>query len=171
MDDAAPAFGDDAPPARPLRLLLSFFRPHLMKLTAGTLLGLIATATSLWTPIVVERVMSLLGKEGSVSGPIIELGVLTVIGIAAMLTQWLLLGRLAENVVYEARALLVHRFFLGRVRDVMARPTGDLVSRATSDTLLLREATSSSFVGIINGAVGVVGTIIFMGVIDPLLLG
>ena len=53
----------------------------------------------------------------------------------------------------------------------MARPTGELVSRATSDTLLLREATSSSFVGIINGAVGVVGTIIFMGVIDPLLLG
>jgi ABC-type multidrug transport system fused ATPase/permease subunit len=168
-DDASPASGDGAPPTRPFRLLLSFFTPHWVKLTAGTLLGLVATATSLWTPIVVERVVSLLGSGGSMSGPIIELGVLTVIGIAAMLVQWLMLGRLAENVVYEARALLVYRFFRGRVRDVMARPAGELVSRATSDTLL-REATWSSFVGIINGAVGVVGTIILMGVIDPLLL-
>jgi ATP-binding cassette subfamily B protein len=142
-----------------------------VKLTVGTLLGLVATATSLWTPLVVERVINLLGKGSSVMGPITELGVLTVIGIAAMLAQWLLLGRLAETVVYGARALLVHRFFRGRVHDVMARPAGELVSRATSDTLLLREATSSSFVVIINGAVGVIGTIILMGVIDPLLLG
>lgn len=160
---------DPAGPAR-LRVLFSFFRPHTGRLVVGTLLGLAVTATVLWTPLVVEDVMDALASGGSISGPIVLLTVLTVVGIAAMLAQWLVLGRVGENVVYDARAVLVRRFFRGRERDVAAHPAGELVSRATSDTLLLRDATSWSVAETINAVVAIIGTVVLMGVIDPMLL-
>jgi ABC-type multidrug transport system fused ATPase/permease subunit len=156
--------------AKQIRVLASFFRPHWVTVVGGTVLGLTVTATTLWTPMVVEQVMSALAANASMTRPIMVLAVLTVIGIAAMLAQWVLLGSVAENVVYDVRAALVHRFLRGRVRDVTARPAGELVTRATSDALLLREAASSSLVELVNGVVGVVGTIVLMGVIDGVLL-
>ncbi|MFE2869425.1 ABC transporter transmembrane domain-containing protein [Embleya sp. NPDC059259] len=51
------------------------------------------------------------------------------------------------------------------------RPPGGLVTRVTSDTVLLREAASSSLVNLVNGSVSLVGTIVLMAVLDvPLLL-
>ncbi|MEU0937110.1 ABC transporter transmembrane domain-containing protein [Embleya sp. NPDC005971] len=51
------------------------------------------------------------------------------------------------------------------------RPPGELVTRVTSDTVLLREAASSSLVNLVNGSVSLVGTIVLMAVLDvPLLL-
>ena len=49
--------------------------------------------------------------------------------------------------------------------------TGEIVTRVTSDTLLLREATTGSFVQLVNGTVSLVGTVVLMAVLDwPLLL-
>lgn len=162
---------DDAMSVGRLQILLSFFSPHWGAIAVGLVLGLAVTATSLWTPLIVEDVMNALALDESLSQPIMVLAGLTVVGIVATLAQMLLLGKVAENVVYDARASLVRRFFRGRVGDVTAHPAGELVTRATSDTLLLREATSSSIVSVINGLVGMVGTIVLMGAIDPLLLG
>lgn len=156
-------------PAR-LRVLFSFFRPHAGRLVVGTVLGLVATATVLWTPMVVEEVMDALAAGRSMSRPIVLLTVLTVVGIVAMFVQWLVLGRVGENVVYDARTVLVRRFFRGRVRDVAAHPAGELVSRATSDALLLRDATAWSPAETVNAVVAIVGTVVLMGVIDPVLL-
>jgi hypothetical protein len=50
----------------------------------------------LWTPIVVERVVNLLNRGGSVWGPIIELGVLTVLP-AASTPRWCRPRSLAVN--------------------------------------------------------------------------
>ena len=92
-------------------------------------------------------------------------------GSAITLWQWVLLGTLAERIVYEARTSLVTRFLRARVGEITGRPTGELVTRVTSDTVLLREAASSSLVGILNGAIMLVGSLILMGVLDLQLLG
>lgn len=45
-----------------------------------------------------------------------------------------------------------------------------VVTRVTSDTVLLREAASESLIGLINGTVMLVGSLVLMGVLDPVLL-
>jgi ABC-type multidrug transport system fused ATPase/permease subunit len=156
--------------AQRLRILLRFFRPHASTLVVGTLLGLVTTVAVLWTPLVVEDVLNALAADTSMTRPIVLLAVLTVVSVIAMLVQWVVLGRVAEHVVFDVRVALVARFLRGRVGDVTSRAAGDLVSRATTDSLLLREAVSGSLAGLVNGLVGIVGTLVLMGVIDGVLL-
>lgn len=167
---------DVAPPPVPLRwqnirLLLSYVRPHSTVVAIGVALGLATTATTLATPLATKWVLDTVGTGTSLTGPVVLLLVLLVVGSVAGLTQWVLLGRLAEHIVLDARMSLVGRFVRGVLSDVQKRPAGELVTRVTSDTVLLREAASSSIVQLINGLVALVGTVVLMAVLDvPLLL-
>lgn len=166
----------DPPPPVPLRwenirLLLHYVRPHKAVVTIGVLLGLGTTATALATPLATKWVLDTVGTDASLTGPVVLLLVLLVIGSIAGMVQWILLGRLAEHIVLDARIGLVARFVRGVVGDVQRRSPGEMVTRVTSDTVLLREAASSSIVQLINGMVSLVGTIVLMAVLDlPLLL-
>ncbi|MBG6179049.1 ABC transporter ATP-binding protein [Arthrobacter sp. CAN_A1] len=154
-----------------LRILWSFIRPHRRVLLLGLVLGLVTTATALATPMVTKWVLDSVGTTASLAEPIAVLLTLLVIGSAVGLWQWILLGTLAERVVLDARESMVRRFFQAKVAELTGRPTGELVTRVTSDTVLLREAASSSAVSLVNGTVALVGTLILMGVLDLVLLG
>ncbi|WP_051427321.1 ABC transporter ATP-binding protein [Arthrobacter sp. H20] len=154
-----------------LRILWSFIRPHRRVLVLGLVLGLVTTATALATPMVTKWVLDSVGTAASLGEPIGVLLTLLVIGSAVGLWQWILLGTLAERVVLDARESMVRRFFQAKVGDLTGRPTGELVTRVTSDTVLLREAASSSAVSLVNGTVALSGTLILMGVLDLVLLG
>ena len=83
----------------------------------------------------------------------------------------MLLGTLGERVVLDARESMVRRVLPGDDPRGDRAPPGELVSRAVSDTVLLREAASSSVIGLINGVVMLVGTLVLMGFLDLVLLG
>lgn len=154
-----------------VRVLLALVRPHRRTLLLGLFLGLGATAASLATPMATKAVLDSLGADSSLAKPVGLLLGLVVLGGVSGFAQWLLLGRLAERIVLSARQSLVQRFFQGSVGDVQRHSPGELVSRVTSDTVLLREAASSSLVDLVNGAVALVGAIVLMAVLDvPLLL-
>ncbi|BCL17376.1 ABC transporter ATP-binding protein [Micromonospora sagamiensis] len=153
-----------------LRTLTSFLLPHRRTLLLGLLLGLAANAAGLATPMVTKWVLDTLGTGASMVGPIGVLFGLVVVGAAIGLWQWRLLGALAEHVVLDARASVVRHYFRARVGELHRRPTGELVTRATSDTQLLREA-SGSVVGLVNAGIALVGTLVLMGVLDLFLLG
>ncbi|MEN5074673.1 ABC transporter ATP-binding protein [Isoptericola cucumis] len=180
-DPRPPAPGPDAPdggsaaPARSgrerLRILLGFVRPHRRTLALGLVLGLLATAMSLATPMVTKWVLDTLSTGASMGGPVTWLVALMVVGSVVGLFQWILLGRLAEDVVYEARSSIVTRYLRARVGAITSKPAGELVTRVTSDTLLLREATSNSLVSLVNGFISLVGTLVLMAVLDLTLLG
>ncbi|MEW2375160.1 ABC transporter ATP-binding protein [Micromonospora sp. NPDC047812] len=158
-------------PALPrLRTLASFLVPHRRTMLLGLVLGLLANAAGLATPMVTKWVLDTLGAGQSMARPIGALLALVVVGAAVSLWQWRLLGTLAEHVVLDARAAIVRHYFRARVDDLRRRPTGELVTRATSDTQLLREA-SGSIVGLVNAGIALVGTLVLMGVLDPFLLG
>ncbi len=162
-------------PTRPagskLRVLWTLVRPHWRTLLLGTFLGLGATGAALATPMATKAVLDSLGADASLAKPVGLLLGLVVLGAVSGFAQWLLLGRLAERIVVTARRSLVRRFFRGPVGDVQRHSPGELVSRVTSDTVLLREAASSSLVDLVNGAVSLVGAIVLMAVLDvPLLL-
>ncbi|WP_223831196.1 ABC transporter ATP-binding protein [Streptomyces venezuelae] len=153
-----------------LRILWSFARPHRRTLVHGLLLALVASALGLATPMVTKHVLDALGSSSSLTGPVAALLALLVVGGAVSYRQWTLLGTLGERVVLDARASMVRRFLRATVPGVTRHPTGELVTRVTSDTVLLREATAASLVGLINGAVMLVGSLVLMGVLDPVLL-
>ncbi|MEU8860885.1 ABC transporter ATP-binding protein [Streptomyces umbrinus] len=154
-----------------LRVLASFARPHRRTLVVGLLLALAASALGLATPMVTKWVLDALNDGSSLSGPVVALLVLLVVGAVLYRVQWVLLGTLGERVVLDARESMVRRYFRATIPAVTARPPGELVSRAVSDTVLLREAASSSVIGLINGVVMLVGTLVLMGFLDLVLLG
>jgi ATP-binding cassette subfamily B protein len=153
-----------------MRIVRSFARPHLRTLGLGLALALAGSATSLATPLVTKWVLDSLDASASLAGPIGALLALLVVGAVIWIGEWTLLGTLGERVVLEARESMVRRFLRATVPGIARRPTGELVARVTSDTVLLREAVSSSLVGLANGVVMLVGTLVLMAVLDLVLL-
>lgn len=152
-----------------VRVLLSFVAPHRRVLVLGFVLGLIANAVGLATPMATKWVLDSLGASEGMSRPIGLLLGLVVIGSGISLWQWMIMGRVAENVVLDARRSMVRRYFAAKVGQLTGRPTGELVTRVTSDAGLLHEA-SSSLVGLINSALAMIATLVLMGVLDLVLL-
>lgn len=153
-----------------LRVLWSFARPHTRTLALGLLLAVLGSGASLATPMVTKWVLDSLGASASLAGPILALLALFVVGAMIWSWQWILLGTLGERIVLEARESMIRRFFRAKVQAVTGRSTGELVTRVTSDTVLLREAASSSVIGLINGVIMLVGTLVLMSVLDLVLL-
>ncbi|MFC5288096.1 ABC transporter ATP-binding protein [Actinokineospora guangxiensis] len=153
-----------------LRVLWSFARPHRGALALGLVLALAGSAAGLATPMATKWVLDSLSASASLSGPIVLMLSLLVVGTGVWLWQWMLLGTLGERVVLAAREAMVRRFFRATVPSVTGRQSGELVTRVTSDTVLLREAATSSVIGLINGAVMLVGTLALMAVLDLVLL-
>ncbi|MDQ3403996.1 MAG: ABC transporter ATP-binding protein/permease [Actinomycetota bacterium] len=153
-----------------LRVLWSFARPHKRTLALGLFLALLGSGASLATPMVTKWVLDSLSTSGSLVTPILAMLTLLVLGVAVWYWQWTLLGTLGERVVFKARESMIRRYFRATVPSVVERPTGELVTRVTSDTVLLREAATSSVIGLINGVVMLVGTLALMAVLDLVLL-
>ncbi|GAP49805.1 ABC transporter ATP-binding protein [Streptomyces azureus] len=154
-----------------LRILWSFARPHKRALALALVLALVGSGMGLATPMVTKGVLDALDGSGSLRGPISALLLLLVVGSAVMYWQWTLLGALGERVVLRARESMVRRFLRATVPAVTRRPPGELVTRVTSDTVLLHEAATGAPVGLINAVVMLLGTLVLMAVLDLVLLG
>ncbi|MGY1846200.1 ABC transporter ATP-binding protein [Blastococcus sp. SYSU DS1021] len=152
------------------RVLWTFVRPHRRTLLGALVLGFGASAAALATPLVTKQVLDNLGAPQDLLPPIALLLGLLLVGSLLGLSQWTLLGRVAEQIVLDARTSLVRRFFSAVVPTLRERSAGELVTRVTSDTVLLREAASGSLVGIANSAVTLIGAVVLMGVLDLVLL-
>ena len=154
-----------------VRILWAYARPHKAVLVVALILGALGTATELATPLVTKAVLDGLEVSASLRTPITILGILLVAGSVMGLVQGIMLGTLAERIILAARTGLVRHLLRARVPDVTARPPGELVTRVTSDTLLIREATTSSVVNFVNGIIGLVGAVVLMAYLDAVLLG
>ncbi len=169
-DSPAPVPGTEVRRGGSLPLLWSFVRPHRVALLIGILLGLIATGTSLATPLVTKWVLDSLDTSLRIDTAVIALVGLLVVGSIVEFAQLVLLGQVAENIVLDARRRLVRRMFRLRIGDLASRSSGELTTRVTSDTVLLRQAASTSIVGIINAVVGIAGSVVLMAILDWVLL-
>ncbi|MDG4827643.1 ABC transporter ATP-binding protein [Asanoa sp. WMMD1127] len=162
---------DPAPRFARLRVLISFVAPHRRVLVVGFVLGLLASAVGLATPMVTKWVIDTLGQpHASLWRPVGVLLALMVVGAAISLWQWVIMGTVSQKVVLDARVSMIRRYFAARVRDITGRPSGELVTRVTSDAGLLHDA-SASIVGMLNSALALVATLVLMGVLDVVLLG
>ena len=152
-----------------LRVLWSFAAPHRAKLATGLVLGLMASAAGLASPMITKLVLDSLGAKTSLALPVVALVGLLMFSAVIAYAESVLLAVVGEQIVLDARKSLVHRFLRATVPNISSHRPGELVTRVTSDTVLLHEA-SASINGLINGTVMLTGTFVLMAVLDiPLL--
>ncbi|MFE0748072.1 ABC transporter ATP-binding protein [Gordonia sp. NPDC058843] len=166
ISSADPGQTPDLPMRAKLAILWSYMRPYRGLLALGVVLGLLGTAAELATPLVTKWVLDGLAVSESLAAPITVLAVLLVAGSVIGLIQTIMLGTLAERIILATRTGLIGHLLRVEVPELSRRPSGEMVARVTSDTLLIREATTSSIVNGVNGFVGMVGALALMAFLD-----
>ncbi|HYJ74725.1 MAG TPA: ABC transporter ATP-binding protein [Kineosporiaceae bacterium] len=153
-----------------MRRLLAYARPHTRALLLGTALALLAGAAGLVQPLVAKRVIDTLSSGGSLVGPVVALAALVVAAAALTAANSAVLGRAAERVVRDVRRQLTRRMVRLRVDELDHSSPGDLVSRITADSSLLRSAATTALVDLVDGSLRFAGALILMGWLDLRLL-
>ncbi|WP_246083196.1 ABC transporter ATP-binding protein [Nonomuraea diastatica] len=150
--------------------LLAYVRPHRRILILGGLLGLIGSVAGLAMPLLAKYVVDAFGQNTSMAGPLLGLTVAVLVGAVVSAGGSYLMERTGEGIVLGARRGLVDRMLRLKVADVDRLKPGDLMSRVTSDTTLLRAVLTNGIVESVSAAFMLVGAIIMMAAMDGVLL-
>ncbi|MFF1482553.1 ABC transporter ATP-binding protein [Streptomyces sp. NPDC058301] len=153
------------------RALYRHFRPHRATVALGALLTLAGAATGLAQPLAAKALVDRLGGDEPIAGVLVLLTALVVMGTVVESFGAYVLERTAESVVLAARRTLIGRLLRLRLPEVERLPPGDLMSRVTSDTTLLRAVTTQSVVSAATGGLTFLATIAMMAYMDAVLLG
>ncbi|MFI7697569.1 ABC transporter ATP-binding protein [Nonomuraea sp. NPDC049480] len=150
--------------------LLAYVRPHRKVLFLGGLLGLIGSVAGLAMPLLAKYVVDAFGQNGSMAGPLSGLAVAVLVGAVVSAAGNYLMERTGEGIVLSARRKLVDRMLRLKVADVDRLKPGDLLSRVTGDTTLLRAVLTNGIVESVSAAFMLVGAIVMMATMDGVLL-
>jgi ABC-type multidrug transport system fused ATPase/permease subunit len=153
-----------------VRRLLAYTRPHLAALAAGTALALLAGVAGLLQPLLAKQIIDALSADQSLLRPVLVLAALVVAAAVLGAANSYVLGRTAERVVYTVRSRLADRLVRLRVDELDHASPGDLISRTTADSSLLRSAATTALVDLVDGSLRFVGALVLMGVLDLRLL-
>ena len=153
------------------RVMYGYVRPHRLALLTGGLLSLLTAATGLALPLVVRALIDDLGHHRSVTELLLLMTGLVVANAALGALGGYVLRRTAESVVLAARRRLVDRLLGLTISGLDRAEPGDLMSRVSSDTTLLRDVTTGSIVGVVTGGVTLIATLVLMSLLDPVLFG
>ncbi|MFJ5229269.1 ABC transporter ATP-binding protein [Kitasatospora sp. NPDC088391] len=153
------------------RLLARHLRPQAARLAAGAALTVLGGLAGLLQPVAAESLIASLTAGRSVAAPAAALATLVLTGA--------LLGGLgdyqlqctAEGVARRARTRLTARVLRLPVAEFERLPHGDLISRLTSDSSLLRVAAGQALVGSATSVLTVLGGLVAMLLLDPALCG
>ncbi|WP_180686145.1 ABC transporter ATP-binding protein [Streptomyces gossypiisoli] len=154
-----------------VRALYAYVRPHRWAVALGLLCALVGAAGGLLQPLATKALVDRLATGETIAGILIALTVLVVLGTAVEAFGAYVLERTAESVVLAARRTLVGRLLRLRIAEWERIPPGDLMSRVTSDTTLLRAVSTQAVVSAATGAVAFVAAIVMMAFLDVVLLG
>lgn len=150
--------------------LLAYIRPHRKVLLLGGLLSLIGSVAGLAMPLLAKYVVDAFGEAGSMAAPLLGLTVAVLVGAVVSAGGSYLMERTGEGIVLGARVRLVDRMLRLRVADVDRLKPGDLLSRVTGDTTLLRAVLTNGVVESVSAAFMLVGAIVMMATMDGVLL-
>jgi ABC-type multidrug transport system fused ATPase/permease subunit len=152
------------------RVLLGHVKPYRWTILGAGLLGFLGGLASLAQPMVAKLAVDTLGQHQSLAGPVALLAGVTIGGALLSMAGIYLLGRTAESVVLTARERLISRLLRLRVSALDRLKPGELLSRVTSDTTLLRSVSTYGLVHTVNAVFLLAGSIVLMARLDPVLL-
>ncbi|MEN9753304.1 MAG: hypothetical protein RL670_995, partial [Actinomycetota bacterium] len=165
-----PGQNDDTPKAK-FSQLLPYLAEHKKPITLAAGLSIIAAALSLAQPLLVGQVINAVQKRQDLGMLVVLLVGVVVITAATNGWMYYLLARTGEGVVLSARKHLASRLLRLPIHEYDTRRTGDLVSRVSSDTTLLRAVLAQGLVDALGGILVFVGSVVAMAVLDTVLLG
>ncbi|MFK4066822.1 ABC transporter ATP-binding protein [Streptomyces sp. NPDC029674] len=143
---------------------------HRASVIVATVLTLAGSALGLAQPLVAKQIVDASGHGRAYWPLLLALALLFVSEAATGAVGRFVLERMGERVVRQLRHGLVARLLRLEMREYDRHRTGDLISRVTTDTTLLREVVSQALVDLVTGALVAAGAIALMLWIDPLLL-
>ncbi|MGV9771189.1 ABC transporter ATP-binding protein [Streptosporangium sp. NPDC003464] len=152
------------------RLLLAYVRPHRRALLLGGVLSLVGSLAGLAMPLLAKVVIDAFGEQRSLVGPVLGLTAAVLLGAGVGALGRYVLERMGEGVVFSARQSLVGRMLRLRVSEVDRLKPGDLLSRVTSDTTLLRAVFTDGVVEMVGSVFMLLGAVVMMAIMDGLLL-
>jgi ATP-binding cassette subfamily B protein len=158
-------------PKATFKQLWPYLMQHKRSLWAATGLSLLGAVLSLAQPLLTGQVINAVQHRGNVWAPVSLLIALVLISGFSGGWMYFILTRTGEGVVLAARKSLASRLLRLPIHQYDQRRTGDLVSRVSSDTTLLRTVLTQGLVDAVGGVLIFVGSGIAMLVIDPILLG
>ncbi|GAA4796475.1 ABC transporter ATP-binding protein [Streptomyces sanyensis] len=143
-------------------------RRHLVLL--GCAASLLAPVVPLLQPLIVRDIVSGAEQQRALLAPVVLLAAVTLAEAVLTGAQVYLLKRLAEGVVVDTRLALVRRLLRLPIVEYDRRRLGDLISRLSTDTSLLRSVISNGVFDIVSAVLLGIGSITVLALIDPLLL-
>ncbi len=173
MNTASAPVTDDTPLSarQTFKALHAHVRPHRWAVALGLLCALIGAAGGLLQPLATKALVDRLSSGATIAGIVLALTALVVLSTVVEALGAFVLERTAESVVLAARRTLIGRLLRLRLAEWERVPPGDLMSRVTSDTTLLRAVSTQAVVSAATGAVAFVAAIVVMAVLDIVLLG
>ncbi|MEV8529486.1 ABC transporter ATP-binding protein [Streptomyces sp. NPDC052000] len=153
------------------KALYAHARPHRWVIALGLLCALIGAAGGLLQPLATKALVDRLQSGQTIATILLALTALLMVGMVSEALGTYVLERTAHSVVLSARRSLIGRLLRLRLTEVERIAPGDLMSRVTSDTTLLRAVTTRAIVSGATGAVAFVAAIVMMAVLDAVLLG
>ncbi len=159
---------DGPPPA--WRVLLRYLRPSWRWLLLGGLLSLVTMAVGLMLPLATRQLIDNLSTDRSPGGALLLMSVLIVIAAGTGPLGEYVLRRTGESIVLTARRALSSHLLRLRISALDHAEPGDLMSRVTSDTGLLRQAATDAMVNVVTGGLMTVAIVTVMGLLDPVLM-
>jgi ABC-type multidrug transport system fused ATPase/permease subunit len=154
-----------------VKALYAYVRPHRRVVAFGLLCALVGAAGGLLQPLATKAMVDRLTSGDAITGILLALTALVVLGAIVDAIGAYVLERTAESVVLAARRTLIGRLLRLRLAETERIPPGDLMSRVTSDTTLLRAVSTEAVVGAVTGVVASVAAIVVMAFLDAVLLG
>ncbi|MFE5814403.1 ABC transporter ATP-binding protein [Streptomyces sp. NPDC056479] len=170
-DDAArESPGEDRSTRAAVATLYRLTAGHRSAVAVAVMLTLAGSALGLAQPLVARQAVDASGR-GEVVWPLLALlGALFLVEAAIGSAGRFLLERMGEGVVRRLRMDLVGRLLRLEMREYDRHRSGDLISRVTTDTTLLRDVVSQALVDLVTGSLVAAGALVLMAWLDPLLL-
>ncbi len=153
------------------KAIAGYARPYWKTLVAGGVLLTVGGFVGLVQPLIARQIVEALGNDETIRDPIILLVGLIVVGAIISAFGSYLLERTAESVVRGARMRLIDKILWLRLPSMERTQPGDLMSRVSSDTTLLRQAATYGFVQGLTQTMLLIGIVVLMAYLDLVLLG
>ncbi|TJZ59057.1 ABC transporter ATP-binding protein [Streptomyces piniterrae] len=170
MSGKAAATGRDGPSVPyAIAAMFRLTAGHRSAMAVASVLTLAGSALGLAQPLLAKKIVDA-SAHGHIVGPLLVLAALFVAEAVAGAAGRFVLERMGERVVRGLRSGLVGRLLRLEMREYDRHRTGDLISRVTADTSLLREVVAQALVDLMTGSLVAVGAVALMLWIDPLLL-
>ncbi|MFC4031851.1 ABC transporter ATP-binding protein [Streptomyces polygonati] len=173
MGASTTAGGQSGRPTYPpgLRGLARFAAERRAALLVAFLLILVADAATLAQPIVTGHLLDAVIGRHSIVRIVALLVLIFVVGAVLSGIGGFVLSRTGEAVVRDLRVRLGAHLLYLRIAEHDRRRSGDLLSRASGDTMMVRSIVTTGPVTAVTGAITLIASLVLMARIDLMLLG